>query len=79
MAFERTQQLLQFAVALGDLQGIGVDQGLLEGKQMLVAPVALQRCGDLGLFGLDAAIPQPSERSAIALTRDDGADDGLLL
>ena len=43
VALQRTPQVLQFAIALGDLRGIGVDQGqgLLEGKQVLIAPVAL--------------------------------------
>ena len=27
VALQRTQQMLQFAIALGDLSGIGVDQG----------------------------------------------------
>ena len=42
---ERTEQSLQFGVALRDLACVGVDQGqrLLARKQVLVAPVALQR------------------------------------
>ena len=44
---------------------------------MLVAPVALQRCGDLGLVGLDATVAQLGQCGGITLARDDRADDGL--
>ena len=72
MALQCTQQLLQFAIALGDLSGIGIDQrqGLFEGKQVLVAPVALQRCGDLGLISFDATVAQLGQCGGITLAGD---------
>ena len=61
---QRTQQSRELRVALRDLACISVDQGqcLLARKQVLVAPVALQRGGDVGLARFDA--PRAADRSS---------------
>lgn len=76
---ERAQQTLKLAVALRDLAGVGViqRQGLLQGEQMLRAPVARERGGNLGLVGLDAPVAQPRQCVRVTLARGDGAHDGL--
>ena len=73
------QLRLNLRVALGQLGATEVKrvQGLLQGKEVLGAPTALQALGDLVLAGADARILQAGQSQAIALTGDDGAQDLL--
>ena len=59
--------------------GDGVDEAehLLEAKQMLGAPIALQGALDGGVVSLDAAVAKFGQGGAITLAGDDGAQDGL--
>jgi hypothetical protein len=70
---------VQPSVALGQMAADAVvhRQRLLEHEQVLFAPIALQRPGDLLLAGLDAALAVARQSLWVALAGHDVADDGL--
>jgi hypothetical protein len=76
---QRLQLRLDLGVALGQLRAAEVEgrQRLLQSKQVLASPVALQAGGDLVGAGLDAHVAQRSQCVPVALAGDDGTQDGL--
>ncbi len=74
---QRREHLLQLAVALGHLLGVGVVQGhrQLEGEQMLLAPVALQGLRRVRRAGADVAVLELGEGLPVALATQDRPDD----
>ncbi len=73
------QLRLDFPVVFGQLAGVEVEQRqrLLEGEQVLRAPVAFEALGDLFGTGADADVLHGGEDMAIAFAGDDGTQDLL--
>lgn len=71
--------MLDLPVVLGQLHADEVEHGqcLLEREQMFGSPMALQGLGDLIDAGTDAHVLHRGQHPAIALARDDGAQDLL--
>ena len=65
-------------ITLGDLlviEGIQLDR-LASGKQVVGAPGALQRLGDVVLRVVAVRVAQLREALGVTLTREDGFEDG---
>ena len=73
------QSRFDLAIALGQLRAAEIEgiQRLLQRKQMLGAPTALQAGGDLVGTGLHAHVAQRGQGVSVALTGHDGAQDRL--
>ena len=76
---QRGQHGFELLIALGQPSAIGIVEGhgLLQGKQMLVAPVAAQGLGNLRLARPDAHVLHLGELGAVPFARNDGAHDLL--
>ena len=79
MPVQQRHCALDLAVAFGELAAAEVErrQRLLEREQVLVAPVAEQAGGDLGLAGVDARVTVGGQRVRVALAGNNGTYDLL--
>lgn len=79
MNLQTLQLLLNLPIALGQLRAIEVEQGqrLLECKQMLSSPVALQAFGDVLSTGMDAHILHRGQHPPVTLSSHDGVQNFL--